>query len=391
MKMIKKNTNNINSLLLAVFLLLSSVTLPLNQFFENGIAVWFFTIIIVITSLVVNGFRVNFQGVIILLIMFLLLGINYFFVSYKAYVFPIVMDFIKLGGVAFYLATCRLDMRVFIKAWAWISVLSMMFWFLYLNEVISGNISYMFFGTQTTIMVIGFLLYHFSIKKNTFFIIFSIVGAGLVVTLGNRSSLLIIVIIYLMLLIYSFKKDSFIKSYFKGISFILLMLLATLNAEKILILVNERLLAMDIHSYSLNKLILAFDNGIVETSSGREELLGLGYEIAKSNNFMPKGVGYFQYITEGNYPHNIFIDVLVSFGFFGVILLLVLFGLGVYQYKKMNNELLKLITLAFFVFVFIRLNFSSTFWISTEFWILLGLVFTPKQALNKNGNIHQKF
>lgn len=120
-------------------------------------------------------------------------------------------------------------------------------------------------------------------------------------------------------------------------------------------------------------MIIFVNKGFVESSSGREDLYINSINLIKENYLMPKGVGYYQYVTGGNYPHNVILDLLITFGIITIPIIFCFIIAVVIKYKK-SQTTFRLIFSTLLIFITARLTFSGNFWSEQVLWILIGFL-----------------
>lgn len=114
-------------------------------------------------------------------------------------------------------------------------------------------------------------------------------------------------------------------------------------------------------------LALFFSNSVEEISSGRNELYEKALSVARDRYFLGGGTG--SVINDvGFYSHNIFLDILLDWGFIALILSLCLVFIVCRKSLFMQND--KNIFFLFLVFLtqFILLLFSSSLYLNFGIW-----------------------
>lgn len=378
MKINKDRIENINSILLIVYMYLSTLTLPIKEITNSGLIVWLVTGIIILISFFNNSFRVNIKIILLVLFFAVLFSINYLIVDYKDEVIHIFVEFAKFGVVPLYLASFIKDYKILLKKWYLFSVFVLLIWLIFLGEVNSRELNYMTFGRHMTLSFIIFTIYFYiNVKKKTNLFLM-IVCLTLITFFANRSSLLICLIILILFEFRSFKNRNVLLNYLKSIAYIFLAVVFVLKLENIVYWLRDILQEIGINSYVLTKLVFAFRSGLDESLSGRDTLAMQTIELITAKNFMPNGIGYFQHVTGIVYPHNFILEILVIFGWIGILVLLVIFVLSIFKYVSLKEQNQKVIIFVLFVYVFVRLSFSGSFWSEEQFWILVGLFLTSK-------------
>lgn len=109
--------------------------------------------------------------------------------------------------------------------------------------------------------------------------------------------------------------------------------------------------------------------------SGRECVYGSAMELIKESWALPNGVAGFDVLKGIYYPHNIFLEAGIEFGFIGIILVILIILRACYQMvirRRKNTDLL----LLFFCLSIPRLMVSSSYWENTFIWPMMVLMWT---------------
>lgn len=72
--------------------------------------------------------------------------------------------------------------------------------------------------------------------------------------------------------------------------------------------------------------------------------------------------------------HNIVLDIMVSYGILGLIVFIYVINISFKDIVKTTDEFFRNSLILFMVISIVPLMFSLTFWKSSEFWVLIGLV-----------------
>ena len=143
-------------------------------------------------------------------------------------------------------------------------------------------------------------------------------------------------------------------------------------------------------SYSLNKIIMTLEQGKIfssSISSGRDRIYMESFNIAKNNFYMPKGIGYYTSITQKNYPHNILLEILITFGICGLLCFII--GCVYLLIKFIKNYNLddnyNYIIISMVIYSISRLMLSSSFWLESMFWMsIIMILYYPRNIRRKD-------
>ncbi|RKD23109.1 hypothetical protein BEP19_12860 [Ammoniphilus oxalaticus] len=361
----------INAGLLAFFMFIPSLTIPIKMFLQNGVIVWLLNLILLVFSIYKNGINKKFFGVFLSLNLLFLL--NILVVTHKNEVLSIYMEFLKISTIALILTLKEIDYGKFYRVWYILGVANVFVWTFYINQLISSDIGYMFFGTSMTYSF-SIILYRFLDKKNILDLLLLILTFVFVAVFANRGAILACSILIPVLLYLKVKKHRILLIFSTiPLTFFYLISDIKLNLINFIMYINNILLDNDIKSYALIKLSNMFIHGLVESSSGRDGIFHQSFELIK-DGFLPRGVGYFQYVTGLVYPHNLLLDIFIVFGILGIPLI-VLITIHIIKFFKIERNFRKKdIVIILLIMSLTRLSLSSTFLYDTTFWVLVGVV-----------------
>ncbi|SDI32455.1 O-antigen ligase family protein [Proteiniclasticum ruminis] len=370
------NRKKLNSFFIGVFLFVHALTYPIRVATGNNLSTYLVTGIILIISIIVNKSYKEMRNYIIVFIITILIAINLLITESTTHLFIQLTEFMKFGFIALFLSVQDLDYKYVMKYMVYLSYFVLIIFTVFIRSVINGDIEYMFFGVNMSYVFSAQFIDGVENKKKSS-IFFSLISFVMILTFGNRGALLTCLIIILV--------TAFIKA--RGIWKVALwasigtfgVLYVTGGLRKLTTLLYITLRENGVYSYSLMKIMKQLNDGIVSASSGRGDIYLEALRIIKDNNFMPKGLGYYQYVTGSTtYPHNFYIDILYTFGFFSIVVLgWILFIL----YRGLKSQTMdywhKKLILVFFIIAMTRLLLSGTFISDTVFWYFLGLSILP--------------
>lgn len=121
------------------------------------------------------------------------------------------------------------------------------------------------------------------------------------------------------------------------------------------------------------------NSGILLDSSGRDSFASTVWDAVKENPIFGYGLGGDRQILGGRYVHNLFFELLVSFGVVIGSIIFIWLLVKCIRALRCKDLARKKVVLAFFCFAFLKLMFSSSMLYSKELFILIGiLLVTPK-------------
>ena len=381
-KLDKNNFENINSLLFVLFIFSNVLTLPIVKLTKSTLFFWAFIIFIFVYSLYINR-RLDTRFVLIVALFTSIFMLNALFVNYQIKIIREYVIFFRYGILALYFAMLVKDYNKLIYYWYYIGIISFFISNFYLDYYRRTN-GYMNYGINLTYSFLGFAIYHYNYSENSkvhklIQKIFILVSFVQILIFANRSSMLICLFVLIFCELNNLKRKNILSTILKVTIGLIISIYCLLNINNILILINTGLQKLGIYSYSLTKYILTLQEGItgiITQSSGRDTLVKISLDLINESNFMPNGVGYFEYITGKPYPHNIFLELALDFGIFGIIgfVILIVIIMNKYLLYSRENTKFKCIVGVIFIYAFTRLMFSGRYWTEALFWAGIGLV-----------------
>lgn len=368
--MLKIKTSEIsilNGKLVAFFLFQYSLLIPIMGIVTPAIVVAISSIIILMVAVIIN-FRsfINIKITIFYISMLIILLIKTIWIE-DANLTLLIMFFLYAlpPGILlhFYFAIDAFLQMAFCLAY-------INFFINFLNPFMSG-FSYMRFGygMVLTVIVLYVKLSYYRKDMNRYQIIFCIVIMIIamleIVFYGARGSLLVFIMFVAIDVLCIGKRNVLRNSIVLTIALIIYC-----NLEKILeifLVLSEKI---GIYSYSLTKFIIQLNLGWDAASSGRDALYEAALEKIYLHPFLGNPIQ--SNIEEGEYVHNLFLQVTLDLGFFGLLAVVFLIICAIFLLVRRKGSVEKKIGLAIFFSISIgRLLFSSTLWARPEFWMLV--------------------
>ena len=376
--MSKKNVLNIY--IWCTLIMMSTLTLPIKIAFSSGLIIQVITLLLLFLMLLINKLKKH--------ILFLIGGISiFFFCDSLLFQFPketlgIYIEMIKFGFIFYWFSTEIYDVEKLFNVYYYFALLgSVVLMFSLLKNPLS--ISYMSVGTQLIYCIIPVVYKLYTGNKKIINILILAILIIICTVYANRMSLVSIFSIIVFSDVYFIREGSIIKRILKYLSFFTTFFLIKFS---ILVLVEKLMLFMQskgYNSYSLYKLQYTFSGGedLTKITSGRDYIYDYSLEIINQSSFFPNGIGFFKGSTGYIYPHNLFLDLGIAFGFF-MIPMLAMYLIYLIQTLKMGTYRYNYIILVFLIFSFSRLMVSSMIWIDSAFWISLGFMYRARREFN---------
>lgn len=358
-KKISFNSIYINELLMAIYLF---VFPNFSRLYGNNSYITYGIIAIMLFIYFIYNYKnyeISFPFICIVTISILLFLITYIF-NNNAMFDQYFKDFITYGVLSMLFFTKVKNYSVLLK---YISYICLILFFISLFDLFNGFTlysGYMSFGLFCALP--SFLIFHIQRKyyhKKLFLIPELLSCVSLLY--ANRNTIFICMIA--VVLFDLFLTKSTLKRKLKYFLIILILVMILYNFETVLswlfsIFGND--------SYALNAM-LNWVKGETNGLAGRDRIWSSAFEEINNNPFIGLGIGGYHSMY-GIYCHNVFIEFLVSFGYLGLLLfLIIIIGICYKVFLKDRN----VFSLYLFVIGILPLLFNDYFMVWKFFWVLL--------------------
>ena len=225
-------------------------------------------------------------------------------------------------------------------------------------------------GYQMALGAILFLSFYFY-ENNLTYLVLSLICMVVVVVCGSRAS--VVGIVVFLALYYMWKREIGVKQLL--MIFVAVAGVIVYKSPKIVWALYKLFSAVGLRSRTLYYIA---GGDILATDRSRQRTIWPSMVIKMKEMSIFKGYGAYgdrYYLSdEFVYAHNIFLEVILSFGFIigGALLIWI-----IYQFARVilkNRDIYGLITIAWGSFSLGRLMFSSTIWEEMSFWIFIAML-----------------
>ena len=126
----------------------------------------------------------------------------------------------------------------------------------------------------------------------------------------------------------------------------------------------------------------------------RTDLWQDAIQLFLNKPILGNGIGYFESNFNG-YTHNFFLDIAVSSGIIGLIMIITALIYSIKKIIKTKEEYKRYFLIILFVISFIPMMFSLTYWTVMTFWLYFAIIFCSKEENKyvdgeKNESINRK-
>lgn len=376
--------NDISATLLAIYLwmfIILRVAWRFNDSYST-IILGGLAIIIIISSIYKskNFVNKNFVKGFLLISLILLILLLSVVLNNNEVIFSRTYEFVIYGAIPIVLLTQVKDFEPFFRAYFYLSIIVFILYVIDpLNHYLFST-SYMVYGYQA--MLPAFFGLHIGRKKYKikYLLILEIITIIMLVIFGNRMAS-ISVLLFIFTVDFLYTKIS-LEKIIKYLGLSLLTFTFMMNIQKIVSFVVEYLVRKGYTSYSLNAILLYLNGSVRSLSLARDNLWESAYQLILSKPIFGHGVGYFESIY-GIYVHNIFIDIALSFGIVGLLIISILLINSISKLKTKNMDL-RLFGILILCTTFPKLLVSIYYFIEPTFWLLIFYGVYVPQYTNHN-------
>lgn len=360
----------------AFYLTMFSLLAPLTHTSENSTLILFGALL---CCLLINIFLIYSKrkkgNLTFLFITIVCIGCLLLFDSafrYNTLISEYTYGFLLYGVLSIYFISFVSDYNLFLKIYVILSITS---GFIHALDPLMGyewSSNYMEFGFVTMLPAFAasvISLFHF---KHKLAIIPLLLFLLEILICSNKGSLLTAIVILILGIVYI---NNNLKFNFKTVVLLLIIsLVLYLSANSIfqlLLLLAEH---YGIDSYSLGSIYEMINHGglIGSNSDTRTPIWESAWDMYLSHPILGNGVGTFALRQDG-YEHNIFLEILNSWGIIGFFILMISILKSRMSIKRMKDSDRKVIAVVFMMMAFIPLLISMTFWKYQFFWAFFAI------------------
>lgn len=383
--MLKNKTNKeINGIILILFIYLKYICslILLGNTSIAEVITKITTCLMIVCFFYKNKFYVSKKNIFLILLIFFIYLINSIFVPYKYYILKSYIEFLAYNLIVILTIFNGINYKATLYFWHKLSKILVLITAIILIFKLQGSMNYMFIGIYNSYnsLIIAYHLFNSKQEKKTNFLLLSI---SLIIALyGNRSALITIVVGISILFITRNEKKS-IKKIIIDSSLIIVSIFTLIKIDDILKIFIQICEKFNINSYSIRKIAMMLEQGLMASASGRDNIYDITFDIIVRARGLPTGVGYLNYVTGHQYPHNFILEWFLVFGYlFGTILLMVLVAaiLNFLLRKNIDNSK-KTFMILFLIYFITRSLFSSSFLIERSFWIVIIIILSKNDIL----------
>lgn len=363
-----------NEFLAALYIMIFAITRIFVTSFKNYsfLILLIFTILIFLLFVFINRkekvLKLNINIITIIMVNLLLFAFSVLF-NYNVFLKQRLYEFVIYGIVSIFLFSKVEDNKRFLKCLASISTVLFFIYFLdpFYNYKFYSD--YMNFGLICMLPIFCTCSIARRIFKSKIYTIISLLSFIELFLFANRGATLSAVVIEFFL--YFFDQKPTFKTIFKNLVFIVIIFIIYFNFSTILSKGIDFLGNHNLSSYSLNSIYQILGSNY-NALSGRDIIWKNAIIFFKDSVLFGHGIASFD-ASYGMYTHNLFLEVLTSFGLFGFIVLLILMVKYLKKLFSLKQRSDRYLYILFFVVGIVPLLFSIYTFKWQYFWIFVYL------------------
>ena len=299
-----------------------------------------------------------------------------------------IYQFIIYGLIPIHLISQIRNRKRFLYIFCYFSVISFFayFWDPFQGYKLSND--YMYFGYIVGVPVFMGLNIGRNFLKIKWLIIIEVLWLFLLILYGNRGTILSI-ILFVIINITLFSKSVRTKIISLVVVFGSVLGIIIFSGRFINLFYESNLAKNPSYSFSQYKNLL-IRGDIEQFYSGRLYIWELAKKEAKDNMLFGKGTAYFE-SKYGAYTHNIFYDILIEHGIFGVVISSLVILIIVVRIFNKKAKVNKLIGILFLCLSFPKLFFSFYYFKDISIWCLIAVGLLNNNYYISNEKRYQVF
>lgn len=254
------------------------------------------------------------------------------------------------------------------------------------NYKISGN--YMDFGFNQMLPAFTGSIIMFNIFKKKYGMILAVMFFVQMFLYANKGATICAICIFVASYIFFNKKNRIILKRLFVVMFLLVAII--LNLETIINGLIQIIKSINMKTYSLTTFLNMLQENGNAVYYARIDIWQKAIHLFEEKPIFGYGVGYFEANFNG-YTHNFFLDIAVSSGLAGLMIVVMALILSIKRVIKLQDNYKKYFLIIMFVISFIPMMFSLTYWTVMTFWLYFAIVFCLNEDFNIDGEKYEDF
>jgi len=234
----------------------------------------------------------------------------------------------------------------------------------------------------------GCLLQYHYYKKKTAIIPMILFFVELFICANKGAALSGIVLFIVSYIFFREDKRRLARRFFTMVTLGVTIMLFRIQLLKIFVKIAK---ILSLESYALTTLRIIESGGGDIIFGSRISIWEKVWKMIAVKPMFGYGVGYLE-STSIQYAHNFILDVLVTFGFVGLFIILLLILASIIRMIGFSDSSKRVFVITMFVLSFIPMMFSLTFWDVDTFWVFVGICYSFRKSrrISYNEGINTK-
>ncbi|MDN7226400.1 O-antigen ligase family protein [Planococcus sp. N064] len=367
---------NINEFLLIFYLWSFTLLKPVLGVFQDysTIILFIVTLIIVCLSIIYNLFwRIDnskvFKWIPFVSTMMLIFMLD-IILRHNTFIFLVIYDFAIFGVIPILLYAQVKDHEKMLKYYVNFSIIIFIAYGLDPFNEYSIFGDYMSYGYGMAMPAYFGLYIGRRFFKIRWVLILEVCCFILIIVFANKGAVLSVVCFILLMNILMNKKDLkvILLYFYSGLA----VLFISFNMMKIIDVLIEFTTKRGYYSYSLQSVKEALSGSSISILSGRDMIWQDAYQMITERPLIGFGTGAYNNVSRSqDYTHNFFLDVLIQYGFIGLLFFILLITRSLWKILFHSTGYNKIIGILFISSSFPKLIFSSIYLKEPWFWLFL--------------------
>jgi len=301
----------------------------------------------------------------------------------------IIYRFTIHGAIPLFLLSAVVDYNYVLKNYCIIAILTGLFFVVDPFFLYRWSWWYMIFGYGVMLPAFaGCLLQYHYYKKKTAIIPMILFFVELFICANKGAALSGIVLFIVSYIFFREDKRRLARRFFTMVTLGVTIMLFRIQLLKIFVKIAK---ILSLESYALTTLRIIESGGGDIIFGSRISIWEKVWKMIAVKPMFGYGVGYLE-STSIQYAHNFILDVLVTFGFVGLFIILLLILASIIRMIGFSDSSKRVFVITMFVLSFIPMMFSLTFWDVDTFWVFVGICYSFRKSrrISYNEGINTK-
>lgn len=366
-----------NAHIIALYIFQFGILQPVCIVVNSQLPIAMFSFFLLIFMFWKNGIRIKSYVIFLFLLITTLFLLNIRIHKTNMFILPMLCNFLSMGFSGILVGSLDVDGDELYKAFLKYSVINFFILAPFPFIGLLTKIKYMRFGYAMLPTVLTTFYGAIYEKKHKLTLgIISILALALTVIYGSRGT--VVAIILSLMLFFIFTKKISIDGKILILTIMGILIIIFIRYNLIFRLISYIYYNLGIQTYSVKKFMVMFGEGLAKSSSGRERIYSRLWSLFLQRPILGKGIAVSQDVLGQRFTaHNIILQILVEFGFLGLLIWIAVWFYCGYNYNQISKEQKNGMFIVVTVLISVslgRLMVSSDMWARPEYWLAISLL-----------------